>query len=146
MTQHDGFNLQRFVAAQGAGGTYAQALRELRSGRKTGHWMWYIFPQLPFGGTATSLTYSISGREEAEAYLAHPALGPRLVESAQALLDTDGLTALKIFGKTDAMKLRSSATLFAAVSPPGSVFEQLLTKFYGGSADELTVARLEPTG
>ena len=146
MTQHDGFDLQRFVTAQGAGGTYEQALRELHSGRKTGHWMWYIFPQLPFGGTPTSLTYSIRGRDEAEAYLAHPVLGSRLVECSQVLLDTGGLTAMKIFGTTDAMKLRSSATLFAAVSPPGSVFEQLLTKFYGGSADELTVARLELTG
>ncbi len=143
MSQHDDFNLQRFVEAQDAGDTYDEALRELRSGRKTGHWMWYIFPQLPFGGTGTSLRYSISGREEAAAYLAHPALGPRLVESAQALLDTNGLTALKILGKTDAMKLRSSATLFAAVAPPGSVFEQLLTKFYGGVADELTVQRLK---
>lgn len=143
MSQHDDFNLQRFVEAQDAGDTYDEALRELRSGRKTGHWMWYIFPQLPFGGTGTSLRYSISGREEAAAYLAHPVLGPRLVESAQALLDTNGLTALKILGKTDAMKLRSSATLFAAVAPPGSVFEQLLTKFYGGVADELTVQRLK---
>jgi uncharacterized protein (DUF1810 family) len=143
MSQHGDFNLQRFVEAQGAGETYDAALRELRSGRKTGHWMWYIFPQLPFGGTVTSLRYSISGREEAAAYLSHPVLGPRLVESAQALLDTNGLTALKILGKTDAMKLRSSATLFAAVAPPGSVFELLLTKFYGGVADELTVQRLK---
>ena len=143
MTAVDRFNVQRFVAAQDAGATYDQALRELRSGRKMGHWMWYIFPQLPFGKTTTAQTYALSGREEAVAYLAHPVLGTRLIECATALLSVEsGRSALAIMGALDTMKLRSSATLFAAVSSPDSVFERLLARFYDGVADVKTLAML----
>ena len=143
MTAVDRFNVQRFVAAQDAGATYDQALLELLSGRKMGHWMWYIFPQLPLGNTKTAQTYALSGRAEAAAYLAHPVLGTRLIECATALLSVEsGRSALAIMGALDTMKLRSSATLFAAVSSPDSVFERLLARFYDGVADVKTLAML----
>lgn len=143
MTEVDRFNIQRFVVAQDAGETYDQALRELRSGRKMGHWIWYIFPQLPFGKTTTAQTYAISGREEAVAYLAHPVLGARLIECATMLLSVESArSALAILGELDAKKLRSSATLFASVSPPDSVFARLLARFYDGVPDAKTLAML----
>ena len=143
----DPFNLHRFIAAQDSGRTFERALAEIRRGAKATHWMWFIFPQLTgLGGTEMATTFGITGRAEAEAYLAHPVLCTRLEECAAAALDVDGISAEQIFGATDARKLRSSATLFAEVSPTGSVFHQLLSKYYADGPDELTVERLGRTG
>lgn len=135
----DPYDLERFVEAQA--GTYEQALAELRRGRKRTHWMWYVFPQLRgLGASALSHRYAIGSLEEARAYLAHPVLGPRLVECAEAVLAVQGRSARDIFGSPDDLKLRSSATLFAAVSPPGSVFHRVIDRYFGGQADDRTLA------
>ena len=134
-------DLNRFVCAQEH--DYAQALAELAGGRKRSHWMWYIFPQ--FDGLAMSATskfYAIKSTEEAEAYLAHAVLGPRLVECAEAMLRIEGRSAKEILGSPDDLKLRSSATLFDAVQPEGSVFDRLLTKYFAGVRDEKTLRLL----
>ena len=134
----DPYDLKRFVEAKED--DYRTALSEVRAGRKRSHWMWYIFPQ--FDGLAfssTSRRYSIKSMAEAEAYLRHPILGPRLLESARAALGVEGRSALEVFGTPDDMKLRSSATLFASVSPPGSVFEQLLDRYFDGEPDDTTL-------
>ncbi len=137
----DPFDLTRFVRAQDT--VYGQALSEIRSGRKRSHWMWYIFPQLDgLGFSSTSRFYGIKNRDEASAYLAHPLLGPRLRECAEAALAVAGRSAREIFGSPDDLKLRSSATLFACVSPPDSVFERLLQKYYHGERDEKTLQLL----
>ncbi len=134
----DPHNLIRFVRAQED--DYEQALSEIRRGRKRSHWMWYIFPQFDgLGFSATSQRYAIKTLAEAEAYLAHPLLGPRLVECAEAALGVDGKTANEIFGSPDDMKLKSCATLFACVSPDGSVFHRLIDKYYQGGRDEKTL-------
>ena len=134
----DPHDLGRFVDAQA--GDYEQALAEIRSGRKRSHWMWYIFPQIDgLGFSSMSRRYSIKSVAEAEAYLAHPVLGPRLTECAEAALRVEGRSALEVFGPPDDMKLRSCATLFAHVSPPGSVFERLLSKYFDGERDERTL-------
>ena len=138
----DSYDLDRFVLAQET--NYGQALSELRSGRKRTHWMWYVFPQLEgLGSSPTAVRYAISGLAEAEAYLAHPVLGPRLVECAEAVLQHTALTASAMFGYPDDRKLRSSATLFARVSPAGSVFHQILDAFFGGQPDETTLRLLQ---
>ena len=135
----DSFDLVRILQAQE--GDYQTALSELRSGRKQSHWMWYVFPQFEGLGLSTiSRRYSIKSRAEAEAYLAHPILGPRLVECAQAALDVNGRSALELFGSPDDLKLRSSATLFALVSPPDSVFQRVLDKYFQGERDARTIA------
>jgi uncharacterized protein (DUF1810 family) len=137
----DPFDLSRFVAAQE--GNYGRALTEIRSGRKRTHWMWYVFPQFHgLGISPTAQWYAIRSAEEAKAYLAHPVLGPRLVECAEAVLGVKGRTAFEIFGTPDDLKLRSCATLFAVASPPGSVFEQVLRKYHGGERDERTMQLL----
>jgi uncharacterized protein (DUF1810 family) len=137
----DPYDLERFVQAQRA--RYEQALSEIRAGRKRSHWMWYVFPQLEgLGSSPTAQLYSIKSLEEAEAYLRHPVLGPRLIECAEAALVVPGDSANDIFGSPDDWKLRSSATLFALVSPPGSVFHQLLDKFFQGHRDESTLRLL----
>ncbi len=134
----DPYDLNRFVAAQAD--DYATALAEVRAGRKRSHWMWYVFPQFAgLGFSPTAQRYAIAGEAEARAYLAHPVLGPRLVRVAVAALEVEGRSALEVFGSPDDLKLRSSATLFAAVSPAGSVFHQLLDKYFGGKLDERTV-------
>lgn len=139
------YNLSRFVEAQRA--DYARALQELTNGRKTTHWMWYIFPQVAgLGQSAMSRTYGIAGLREARAYMAHPILGPRLEACAAALLAVHGRTITEILGTPDDMKLRSCATLFAAVTPPGSVFDQLLAKYHDGRRDELTLQALRAEG
>jgi uncharacterized protein (DUF1810 family) len=123
---------------------YAQALAEIVSGRKRSHWMWYVFPQ--FDGLAMSSTsklYAIKSVAEARAYLAHPILGPRLLECAEAVLGVEGRSATEIFGSPDDLKLKSCATLFAAVLSPGSVFHRLLAKYYGGLRDERTLHLLD---
>ena len=133
----DTFGLDRFVQAQED--DYEQALAEIRSGRKRSHWMWYIFPQFDgLGAGAASRLYAIRSRGEAEAYLRHDILGPRLVACAEAALQLESSSAAEVFGYPDDMKLRSCATLFAAVSPPGSVFERLLDKYFAGKGDETT--------
>jgi uncharacterized protein (DUF1810 family) len=138
----DPFNLARFVKAQDD--TYSQAIAELKRGRKTSHWMWFIFPQVEgLGLSPTSVKYAIHGTEEAEAYLEHPVLGPRLEECCQAILALQGRSAHEIFGSPDDMKLRSSMTLFAAVSPDGSIFEKVLRKYFDGERDEKTLEVLD---
>ena len=135
--------LQRFVAAQNAAGTYQRALAELRAGRKAGHWMWFIFPQVAgLGLSAMAQRYAISGLAEARAYLDHPLLGPRLLECAAAVAATEGSTADRILGPVDAMKLRSSMTLFAAAGPQEAVFGAVLARYFDGEPDEATLARL----
>jgi uncharacterized protein (DUF1810 family) len=137
----DPHNLTRFVQAQE--GVYEQALAEIRRGWKQSHWMWYIFPQFEgLGFSSTSRRYSIKSVAEAEAYLSHPLLGPRLRECAEAAFNVQGRTALELFGSPDDLKLRSCATLFAHVSPPGSVFEQLLEKYFQGGRDGETLRLL----
>jgi uncharacterized protein (DUF1810 family) len=134
------FDLERFVTAQR--GTYDSALAELRAGRKRGHWMWFVFPQIAgLGFSSTAQHYAISGLDEARAYLAHPVLGPRLVEAARALLGLPGADPVAVLGSVDALKLRSSMTLFAQASDE-PVFRQVLDKFYDGSEDDATLTRL----
>jgi uncharacterized protein (DUF1810 family) len=137
----DPCDLDRFVRAQA--GSYADALAEIRSGRKRSHWMWYVFPQVEgLGSSGMSQKYAISGAAEATAYLAHPVLGPRLVECCEAVLAVEGRSAREIFGGIDELKLRSCATLFASVSDPGSVFDRVLKKYFNGERDARTVERL----
>jgi uncharacterized protein (DUF1810 family) len=134
----DPYDLERFVQAQE--NDYRAALSEITAGRKRSHWMWYIFPQFEgLGYSSMSRRYSIKSLEEAQAYLRHPILGPRLLECCEAVVAIDGRTASEIFGSPDDMKLRSCATLFAQVSPAGSVFERLLGKYFHGQRDEQTV-------
>lgn len=138
MTLPDPHFLSRFVQAQED--DYAQALSEIRSGRKQSHWMWYIFPQYDgLGSSATAKHYAIKSLAEAQAYLRHPVLGPRLLECAEAALAVEGRSAAEMFGFPDDMKLRSCATLFALVSPSGSVFERLLDTYFDGERDDKTV-------
>jgi uncharacterized protein (DUF1810 family) len=137
----DPHGLSRFVQAQER--DYARALAEIRSGRKRSHWMWYIFPQFDgLGASPTSRWYSIKSLAEAGAYLRHPLLGPRLVECISATLEVEGRSALEIFGSPDDVKLRSCATLFACVSPAGSVFERLIDRFFEGRRDDQTLRLL----
>jgi uncharacterized protein (DUF1810 family) len=138
----DPFDLGRFLTAQE--GDFSRALAELKRGEKRSHWMWYIFPQ--FDGLAFSSTskfYSIKSLAEARAYLAHPVLGPRLLECAEAVLQVEGKSALQILGSPDDLKLKSCATLFNEASGAGSVFETVLSKFFQGSRDERTLQLLK---
>jgi uncharacterized protein (DUF1810 family) len=121
---------------------YERALAELRDGKKQSHWMWYIFPQIEgLGSSPMSQRYSIKNAAEARAYLAHPILGPRLRECAAVVRDIVGRSALEVFGSPDDMKLRSCATLFAAVSDDG-VFEQVLRRYFNGQPDSETLRLL----
>jgi uncharacterized protein (DUF1810 family) len=139
----DPYRLQRFTQAQDAGGMYQQAVAELRAGRKVSHWIWFVFPQIAgLGFSSMSQRYAISGLAEARAYLDDPVLGPRLTECASIVARTEGKTADEIFGPVDAMKLRSSMTLFAAVAPEDPVFAAVLAKYFGGVPDDATLARL----
>jgi uncharacterized protein (DUF1810 family) len=141
MSTSDDHDLNRFVEAQRS--TYERALGELRSGRKRSHWMWYIFPQLAgLGRSASSRHYAIGSAEEAQAYLEHPLLGLRLVECATTVVEIEGRSAYEIFGSPDDLKLHSSATLFARVSAPGSVFSRLLAKYFAGREDAQTLRLL----
>jgi uncharacterized protein (DUF1810 family) len=133
------FDLDRFVAAQDDGGTYARAVDELRGGHKQSHWMWFVFPQLAgLGQSSMSRRYAISSLPEAVAYLAHPVLGPRLVECAGIVAGTRERTAADIFGGIDTQKLRSSMTLFSSAAPNEAVFTDVLERFFDGVADEAT--------
>ena len=136
------FGLERFVAAQDRGGTYEAAAAELRAGRKRSHWMWFVFPQIAgLGQSPTSRRYAISSLAEARAYLAHPILGPRLIESARIVHKLEGRSASDIFGGIDAMKLRSSMTLFSLAAPDQPTFAQVLDRFFEGQPDPETVRR-----
>ena len=136
---NDPYNLDRFVAAQDSGGTYSQALAELQLGRKTGHWMWFVFPQFAgLGHSDMSRRYAISSLDEAREYLAHPVLGPRLLESALAVTNHSGSPAGDIFGSIDARKLHSSMTLFLRAAPGETVFKTVLAQFFDGQPDAAT--------
>ncbi len=143
MSAGDPYKLARFLEAQEH--EYERAVSEIREGRKRSHWMWYVFPQFEgLGFSATSRHFAIKSKDEAAAYLAHPVLGRRLTECAEALLQLEGHTAAEIFGSPDDMKLRSSATLFAMVSPAGSVFHRVIEKYFAGQKDERTVSLVAP--
>jgi len=135
------YDLDRFLAEQQP--VYDGVLEELRRGRKTGHWIWFIFPQIAgLGYSLQSQQFAITSLDEARAYLAHPMLGARLRECAGVVLATRGRTAEEIFGPTDAMKVRSCMTLFHRAAPDEAVFGQVLDRYYGGVVDEATDARL----
>ena len=139
----DPYELRRFIDAQSH--DYDQALAEIKAGRKSSHWIWYIFPQIDgLGFSSMSRRYAIKSVDEARAYLAHPVLGKRLVEVCEAALAVEGRSAHEIFGSPDDMKLKSSATLFASVSPASSVFHRLLEKYYNGEGDERTLELIRP--
>jgi uncharacterized protein (DUF1810 family) len=137
----DPFNLNRFVEAQAA--IYPAVLAELRAGRKASHWMWFVFPQIAgLGRSPTAQFFALSGLAEAEAYLAHPLLGQRLLECTLIVNALEGLSAHRIFGSPDDLKFRSSMTLFARIAPPGSPFQAALDKYFDGASDAATLARL----
>ncbi len=147
----DPCNLQRFVDAQQH--VFAGVIAELRQGSKRGHWMWFIFPQLKgLGRTAQSNFFGIASLQEAAGYLQHPVLGPRLIECTQLVNDIEGRSAEDIFGEIDAMKFRSSMTLFAKAmpanatpinaAPENQIFTDALKKYYAGEFDPLTIAYL----
>ena len=141
----DPYDLGRFVEAQAA--DFENSLNEIKGGRKRSHWMWYVFPQFDgLGLSPMSRRYSIKSVAEAEAYLRHPVLGPRLLESAEAALAVKGRSASEIFGSPDDMKLRSSATLFAHVSPAGSAFHRLIDKYFHGKPDPATLGLVRAAG
>jgi uncharacterized protein (DUF1810 family) len=143
MESEDPYHLQRFVAAQDAGRTYDHAAAELRAGRKTSHWMWFIFPQIAgLGYSPASQTYAITTLDEARAYLAHPVLGARLIDCAAILTGLTGRTAEQIFGEVDALKLRSSVTLFMYAAPSEPVFRLVLDQYFGGEPDSATENRI----
>lgn len=134
--------LQRFVDAQ-AGGTYEQALAELRAGRKSSHWMWFVLPQVVgLGRSSTAQHYALAGLDEAREYLAHPVLGPRLRTCAEALAGLATTDPVAVMGPVDAVKLRSSMTLFARAAPDEPVFGRVLDRFFGGEEDPATVGRV----
>ncbi|MCW2776663.1 MAG: uncharacterized protein JWN17_388 [Frankiales bacterium] len=136
-------DLQRFVDAQDADGTWERALRELSAGRKQSHWMWFVLPQVAgLGRSETAQRYALADLDEARAYLAHPVLGPRLREAAAVLdvLPTDD--AVEVLGSTDAQKLRSCMTLFARADPDEPLFRGVLAKYYAGEPDPATLERL----
>ncbi|MCL3819938.1 DUF1810 domain-containing protein [Aeromicrobium wangtongii] len=141
MTGADPYDLQRFVDAQD-NGTYERAVAELRDGHKTTHWMWFVLPQVAgLGRSETAVRFAISGRDEALAYLSHPVLGPRLLECTQIMADVQG-TATDVLGGVDAQKLRSSMTLFAAVSDDPGPFRAVLDRHFDGRDDPATLERL----
>ena len=140
------FDMSRLLLAQDSGGTYAAALAELREGRKRSHWMWFVFPQVAgLGRSETARHYALSGVAEARAYLAHPVLGPRLVECARTLTALPTTDAVEVFGPVDAAKLRSSMTLFTHAADDPSVrraFTAVLDQYFDGREDEATTSRL----
>jgi uncharacterized protein (DUF1810 family) len=137
----DPYNLDRFVQAQNP--VFEQVLRELGSGVKIGHWMWFIFPQIKgLGRSPISIEFAISSRDEACAYLQHSILGTRLKECTRLVLLVEGRSVEEIFGSPDDMKFRSSMTLFVQVSPDDDIFLRALQKYFGGVPDRLTLDRL----
>ncbi|MFN8621220.1 MAG: DUF1810 domain-containing protein [Chloroflexota bacterium] len=137
----DPFDLERFVRAQDA--TWADVVRELRDGRKRSHWIWWVFPQLRgLGRSDHSWTYGITGLPEARAYLAHPLLGPRLLEVCDLLLAAPGDDPEAILGETDAKKVRSCMTLFRQVAPNEPRFQRVLDRYWAGVPDPITLEML----
>lgn len=145
MDQHTA-DLHRFVAAQESGGTYAAALAELRRGSKSSHWMWFVFPQVAgLGQSPTAVRYAVSGLDEARAYLSHPVLGPRLLECVDALTALDAHDPVTVLGGIDAVKLRSSMTLFAHAADDEGMrrrFTAVLDQYFGGAEDQATLVRI----
>ena len=137
-------DLERFVAAQDAGGTYDRALAELRAGRKATHWIWFVLPQVAgLGRSETARRYAVADLAEARAYLAHPVLGPRLREAATALAELPpGPSASDVLGGIDAQKLRSSMTLFLRAAPHEALFARVLERYFAGEPDPATDAAL----
>ena len=134
----DEYNLQRFLDAQDQ--VYDAVLGELRAGRKSSHWMWYIFPQIEgLGHSGTAQRFAIASLEEAKAYLQHPVLGPRLKECTQLVLNVDGRSAEEIFGYPDNLKLRSCLTLFMTATADNKIFKDVLLKYFDGKPDTLTL-------
>ncbi len=137
-------DLQRFVTAQDAGGTYDRALAELRAGRKTSHWMWFVLPQVfGLGRSSTAQRYGLDGVAEARAYLAHPVLGPRLLECVAVIAGLPGTDPVQLLGAVDAVKLRSSMTVFAAAAPEETCFHKVLDRYHSGRHDPATLALLD---
>ncbi len=137
------YDLERFVDAQNANGTYDCAVDELRRGRKTSHWMWFVFPQIAgLGQSEMSRRFAISSLDEATAYLEHPVLGPRLKECADLVGLAQGQSAEQIFGGIDAQKLHSSMTLFLRAAPDEPLFKQVLDQYFGGRVDSATDRRI----
>jgi uncharacterized protein (DUF1810 family) len=145
----DPFDLQRFRAAQEQGGAYRTALAELRAGRKRSHWIWFVFPQLNgLGSSPMARRYAIRSLDEARAYLADDVLGPRLHECCEALLTLDGQAhpdVEAVLGGIDALKLRSSMTLFELAAPREPLFARVLARWYGGEQDAVTERLLAAT-
>lgn len=144
MTGSDATDLDRFVRAQE--GVWNQALAELHAGRKTSHWMWFVFPQIAgLGFSAMSQRYAISGLGEARAYLAHPVLGPRLIECTK-LAGVSGRSVPQIFGAPDDMKFCSSMTLFAAAQNGEGAYQDAIDRYFDGEYDDQTIIKLKPAG
>jgi len=140
----DRFELDRFVTAQNTGATFRSALAEVRQGRKRSHWMWFVFPQLAgLGHSSMAQRYALGSLAEARAYLADPVLGPRLLEISGALLELDAGSAEQVFGPIDAVKLRSSMTLFHRAEPDQPVFSAVLDRYFDGQPDPATDRLLE---
>ncbi|MGD0762257.1 MAG: DUF1810 domain-containing protein [Roseiarcus sp.] len=138
---NDPYRLARYIDAQER--IFDQACAELRAGAKRGHWMWFVFPQIEgLGASETARRFAISCRAEAEAYLRHPVLGPRLRECAELVIGVNGRSAREIFGHPDDLKFHSSITLFASVAEDGAVFEDALQKYFAGRRDRLTMERI----
>jgi len=137
----DPYDLQRFIEAQNP--VYEQVCAELRNGRKESHWMWFIFPQVRgLGHSRTAVRFGIASREEAEAYLQHPVLGPRLRECTGLVNLVEGRSIRQVLGSPDDLKFRSSMTLFASVAPDNQIFTAALQKYFGGEFDRLTLEKL----
>jgi uncharacterized protein (DUF1810 family) len=138
----DPFDLERFVAAQGDG-TYERALAELQGGRKTSHWMWFVFPQIAgLGHSEMSVRYALSGVEEAKAYREHPVLGPRYDECCEALVALGNVSMVDVLGSVDAQKLHSSLTLFEAAGDHSTMVDQLLAQHFDDELDASTTGLL----
>jgi uncharacterized protein (DUF1810 family) len=140
------WGLERFVRAQNAGDTFARIVHELQRSRKTTHWMWFVFPQISgLGRSETARRFAISSLDEARAYVRHPLLGARLVQCASLMLAASVQRAEEVLGEIDAVKLRSSMTLFLRAAPEQPVFELVLERFFGGQPDRATDDRLSAT-
>ena len=138
-TMDDPHDLERFVGAQNAGNTYERAVEALRRGRKTSHWMWFVFPQVAgLGYSATSRRYAIASLDEARAYLTHPVLGPRLRECAALVAASSTASAVELFGGIDSQKLQSSMSLFLRAVPSEPAFQQVLDRYFDGCTDDTT--------
>lgn len=141
-TMADSFNLERFIQAQND--VIDSVRAELRNGYKSGHWMWFIFPQMRgLGSSWMANHYAISSRYEGDAYLSHHTLGPRLIECAELVNLVEGRSVVEIFGHTDSLKFRSSMTLFAALNGSAAVFSRALEKYFAGAPDRRTLSLLE---